>query len=154
MQLIRQAADFLKQVQRGMRRAEVTREPLTFLRFEWRGDTVECDWLMRAIEPADQARSTQYALERQTEQAFRDALRIREQVFESFSAVTQARLRMFRGERRQQLELVLGGTVNRLGWNQSQAGNWAVKAKAMGLEFEVLNGVLCVPQAERRTAGL
>lgn len=135
--LIRQAADFLHAVQRQMRKGEATRDPLTMLRFEWKGDTVECDWLMRnTTSEQDPAAELAHS----TEQGFRDALALRSLVFASFSAVMQARLRMFRSTPNHRLELLLTGTVNRLNPPYDHIPSLATRAHMMGFEFLLHEG--------------
>ena len=94
------AADFLGRVRRRLRFGALSREPLLLLRFEWKGDSVECDWLMRPPDPWDKDLPEHLAKENQTLQALRDALSLREVIFESFPAVINAELRMFRADAR------------------------------------------------------
>ena len=89
------AADFLGRVRGKLRAGAFSREPLLLLRFEWKGDSVECDWLMRPADPWDRDLPAHVARENRTLQALRDALSLREAVFDSFPAVTTAELRMF-----------------------------------------------------------
>jgi len=145
MKLIHEAAQFLKLARKSLRRGEATREPLTILRFEWRGDTVECDWLIRAASLAERERTVQPAVEPQTQQAFRDALDLRQLVFESFPAVMQARLRMFRSNRNHQLELLMVGQVNRLDQSFEREPLLMTRARLSGFQFVLSDGVFVGP---------
>lgn len=107
------AADFLSRVRRKLSFGALSREPLLLLRFEWKGDSVECDWLMRPPDPWDKDLPTHLAKENQTLQALRDALSLREAIFESFPAVINANLRMFRADSEHRLKLMMTGKVNR-----------------------------------------
>ncbi len=96
-----------------MRYGEFSREPLELLRLEWKGDAVECDWLMRPADRWDVDLPARVVEENQTLQALRDALRLRNIVFDSFSGVNNAELRMFRVGADDLPELVMTGSVIR-----------------------------------------
>jgi hypothetical protein len=142
MNLIREAAAFVKQSRTRLCQGEYTRAPLTILRLEWRGDSVECDWLIRPPDVWDRDLPERKALEHQTLQAFRDALALRDMVFNSFSAVLEARLRMYRADDNHQLELLMIGKTTRLDRYSERVASLAMRAKLSGFQFVVTNGVL------------
>lgn len=142
MNLIREASRFVKQSRTGLRQGKWTREPLSILRLEWRGGYVECDWLMRPPDPWDHDLSAPKALEQQTLQAFRDALALRDLIFESFSAAMEGQLKMFRANQDHQLELLMLGKVSRLNQYTNRAPSLAMRAKLSGFHFVLSNGVL------------
>jgi hypothetical protein len=141
------AADFLSRVRRKLRYGALSREPLLLLRFEWRGDSMECDWLMRPPDPWDQDLPEHLARDNQTLQALRDALSLREVIFESFPAVTNADLRMFRADGEHRLELVMTGKVNRYNDAFERVASLAMRAKLCGFHFTLKTG-----EMERLTA--
>ena len=134
------AADFLGSVRRRLRYGALSRDPLLLLRFEWKGDSVECDWLMRPPDPWDKDLPAHLATENQTLQALRDALSLREVIFESFPAVVNAELRMFRADAEHRLELVLTGNVNRNSDAFERVASVAMRAKLCGFHFTLEAG--------------
>lgn len=147
MNLIREAAEFVKKSCLSFRRGDFTREPLTILRLEWRKGNVECDWLMRALDPWDSGLPEQRILERQTLQAFRDALDLRALIFDSFSAAMEAQLRMYRADRDHRLELLMIGRTSRLNQCSDRVPSLAMRAKLSGFQFVLTNGVFEGPLA-------
>jgi hypothetical protein len=142
MKQLLDAAEFLSRVRRRLRFGALSREPLTLLRFEWKGDWVECDWLMRAADPWDRDLPAHLALENQTLQALRDALTLREIVFKSFPAVTNATLRMFRADSDHRLELVMTGEVSRSNETFERVASLAMRARLCGFHFNLEEGAL------------
>ena len=84
MRVLAEVARFLRRTRRQLRSGELSREPLQLLRVEWKGDLLECDWLMRPVDPWDKYLPPELATENQTLQAFRDALKLRAIIFRSF----------------------------------------------------------------------
>ena len=76
-----------------------------------------------------QRSSEHLAKENQTLQALRDALSLREAIFESFPAVINAELRMFRADAEHRLELLMTGKVNRYNDVFERVASVAMRAK-------------------------
>jgi hypothetical protein len=136
------AADFLGKARRRLRFGALSREPMLLLRFEWKGDSVECDWLMRPPDPWDKDLPEHLARENQTQQALRDALSLRELVFKAFPAVMNAELRMFRADANRNLELVMRGSVSRSNVAFERVASVAMRAMLCGFQFTLAEGVL------------
>jgi len=136
------AADCLCRVRRRMRFGEFSREPLRLLRLEWKGDSVECDWLMRPADPWDVDLPKRLAEEHQTLQALRDALSLRDVVFQSFPGVNSAELRMFREGADHCPELMMTGSVNRSNEIYPRVASVAMRAMLCGFRFSMARGVL------------
>lgn len=136
------AADFLSKARRRMRFGEFSREPLQLLRLEWKGDSVECDWLMRPADQWDSDLPAHLVEEHLTLQALRDALSLRDIVFESFPAVDHAELRMFRRGVDQCPDLMMTGSVNRSNEVLERVGSVAMRARLCGFRFTLAEGVL------------
>lgn len=134
------AADFLGRARRKMRSGTYSREPLMLLRVEWKGDSMGCDWLMRPVDPWDKDLPTHLARENQTLQALRDALNLRELVFEAFPAVVNAELRMFRASDDHRLELVMRGNTSRSNEELYRVASVAMRAKLCGFHFTLAEG--------------
>lgn len=128
-------ADFLGRARRKMRSGAYSREPLMLLRVGWKGDSVECDWLMRPIDPWDRDLPAHLARENQTLQALQDALNLREIVFRSFPAVLNADLRMYRANEDRRLELVMRGCMCRSNEVLYRVPSVAMRAKLCGFHF-------------------
>jgi hypothetical protein len=141
MKVLTDIAKFLRRTKRQLRSGELSREQLNLLRVEWKGDLVECDWLMRPVDPWDKYLPPRLARENQTLQAIRDALKLREIILRSFPAVSHANLRMFRADGNQ-LELVMTGSVNRWDEEFHRVPSVMMRAKMCGFRFTVAEGAL------------
>jgi hypothetical protein len=142
MRILREAAKFLRATRRKLRIGEFSREPLQLLRLEWKADKVECDWLMRARDPWDKAVPEHLAREHQTMQALRDALALRKVIFQSFPAVMEAELRMYRMDGEGELELMMAGSVARNDGEFERVASVAMRARLCGFRFHLDAGVL------------
>src|SRR6266849_2702735 len=91
-----EAADFVRRVRRQLRFGELSRAPLQLLRLELRGEIAECEWFARPPDPWDADLPAGMAERNQTLQALRDAMRIREFIFEMLSEVRSAKFRVYR----------------------------------------------------------
>ena len=96
MRLLWGIADFGRAMQRQMRFGELSRAPLRLLRLEWRGDVAECDWLARPADEWDRDLPRQVSDGNVSEQALRDAIAMRELLFDALPGVDTASLRVFR----------------------------------------------------------
>lgn len=142
MKVLTEIANFLRRVRKRMRTGELSREPLTLLRVEWKGDVVECDWLMRPVDPWDKYLPPHLATENQTLQALRDGLKLRAAVFRYFPAVGIAHLRMFRADENHRLELVMTGSVSRWDEEFHRVPSVMMRARMCGFRFTVAEGAL------------
>ena len=135
-------ADFLGRARRRMRFGEFSRAPLKLLRLEWKADAVECDWLMRPADPWDVDLSARVFAENQTQQALRDALSLRNLIFNSFPGVNSAELRMFRFGTEQLPDLVMTGSVNRANDVFERVASISMRARLCGFHFTLAGGSL------------
>jgi hypothetical protein len=142
MRALAEVAGFLLRARRQLRSGELSREPLQLLRVEWKGDSLECDWLMRPVDPWDRYLRPELATENQTLQALRDALKLRAIIFRSFPAVSLAQLRMFRADKNYRLELVMTGSVNRWDEEFHRVPSVMMRAKMCGFRFTVVEGAI------------
>ena len=143
MNILTDISKFLRRAQSQLRSGELSREPLQLLRVEWKGDQVECDWLMRPADAWDKYLPPHLATENQTLQAIRDALKLREVILRCFPAVSNAQLRMFRADDSHRLELVMTGSVNRWDEEFHRVPSVMMRAKMCGFRFTVAEGALC-----------
>jgi hypothetical protein len=136
------AADFLRRARRRLRYGDFSREPLELLRLEWKGNSIECDWLMRPADPWDVDLPPRVVEENQTFQALRDALTLRNIVFDSLPEVDGAELRMFRMDADSLPELVLSGSVVRTNEVFERVASIAMRARLCGFRFTQGDGSL------------
>jgi hypothetical protein len=142
MKALADIADLLQRARKRVRDGGLSREPFLLLRVGGRGDSVECDWMMRSVDPWDKYLPEHLATENQTLQSLRDALKLREIVFRSFPAVGMAHLRMFRADAEHQLELVMTGSVNRTDEVLHRVPSVMMRARLCGFHFNVREGSL------------
>ncbi len=144
MKPIRDAATFLRGARKKLRTGELSREPLTLLRLEWRPEWVECDWLMRPADKWDAFLPPRLARENETLQALRDALDLRRMIFHSFPSAMKAELRMFR-DAGDELELMMTGSVSRTNEVLERVASVVMRARLCGFHFTLASGVLQGP---------
>lgn len=137
-------ADFVRRARTMSRFDDLSRAPLQLLRLEWRRGWAECDWLMRLPDPWDGHLPERLAQERETQQALRDALSLRNLIFESFPGLERAELRMFRRmvDPRQELKLMMTGSLRRADEVLPRVASIAMQAKLCGFRFTLEEGVL------------
>lgn len=125
-----------------MRYGDLSRNPLQLLRLEWKEGWAECDWLMRTADPWDSDLPVRLVEEHETLQALRDALGLRNLIFESFPGLNRAELRMFRAKGIQHPELMMIGSLERSDEVLSRVASVAMQAKLCGFRFSLAEGVL------------
>ena len=142
MRVLFDTADFLRRARRRMRYGDLSRNPLQLLRLEWKEGWAECDWLMRPADPWDSEFPAHLVEEHETLQALRDALSLRNLIFESFAGMNRAELRMFRAKGNHQPELMMTGSLQRSDEVLPRVGSIAMQAKLCGFRFSLAEGVL------------
>jgi len=145
-----EAADFVRRVRRRLRFGELSRAPLQLLRLELRGDVAECEWMARPPDPWDEDLADGIALRNQTLQALRDALVVRDLIFDMLSDIRIARFRVYRQSVAESGELIITGTVEREDRPPLRVSSVAMRAKLCGFHFSLEDGVLqALPPKER-----
>jgi len=140
-----EVADFVRGLRREMRFGELSRAPLQLLRLELRDQTLACDWMARPADIWDVDLHAEIRERNESEQALRDALRMRDLVFDALPEVESAVLRVFRiSGAREPPGLILGGTVARLAEPLWRVSSVAMQAKLCGFQFEMEDGILQV----------
>jgi hypothetical protein len=144
-----EAADFVRRVRRQLRFGQLSRAPLQLLGLELRGDCAECEWMARPPDPWDADLAPGIAQRNQTFQALRDAIAIRELLFDMISEVNTAKLRVYR-QSAASAELIITGTVTREDKPPLRVSSIVMQAKLCGLHFTLEDGVLgALPMKER-----
>jgi hypothetical protein len=142
MRLLWGIADFGRAIRRQMRFGELSRAPLRLLRLEWRGDVAECDWLARSADEWDMDLPRQVSHGNVSEQALRDAIAMRELLFDALPGVDTASLRAFRPSAGEANDLIITGTVTRGEEVPRKVSSTAMRAKLLGLQFWLQDGIL------------
>jgi hypothetical protein len=142
MMSLQKTGMFLRKARKKMRIGELSREPATLLRIEWRDDCVECDWLMRPSDRWDVDLPLHLAKENETLQSLRDALTLRKMIFNSFPSVMRAELRMFRVDSKGELEVMMTGRVARTNEVVERVASVVMRARLCGFQFNLASGVL------------
>jgi hypothetical protein len=143
-------ADLVRQIRRQLRFGELSRAQLRMLRLEWRGDTLECEWMARPADPWDASLPDGVAERNQTVQALRDAMQIRDLVFDMLTEVNSAKFRVYR-QSGAEAELIITGTVAREDQPPPRVSSVVMRAKLYGLRFWLADGVLGTLQSEECT---
>jgi hypothetical protein len=134
-------ADFVRQMRRQLRFGELSRAQLRMLRLEWRDDTLECEWIARPADPWDASLPDGVAVRNQTMQALRDAMKIRDLVFDTLVEVNSAKFRVYR-QSGAEADLIITGTVAREDQPPPRVSSVVMRAKLYGLRFWLADGVL------------
>jgi hypothetical protein len=140
-----EVADFVRRLHREMRFGELSRAPLRLLRLELSGDNVACDWIARPPDVWDASLRRRERERNESEQALRDAIRVRDLVFDALPQVESAVLRAFRpSAAREPPELILSGTAGRETPPILRVSSLVMRAKLYGFQFELEDGILQV----------
>ena len=135
-------ADFMRAMRRQIRFGEFSRAPLSLLRVEWRGDSLECDWMARPSDVWDASLRRSERDRNASQQALADAMAIRDLLFDVFPDIASAKLRGFRQEVREPPELIVTGTVSREAPYVLRVSSLAMRAKLYGFRFRLEDGAL------------
>jgi hypothetical protein len=142
MRLLWRISDFVRAMHRQMRFGELSRAPLQLLRLEWRGDFAECDWMARPADEWDRDLPRQVSDGNASEQALRDAIAMRELLFDALPGVDTASLRVFRPSPGGANDLIITGTVARGEQIPRNVSSTAMRAKLLGFQFWFQDGFL------------
>jgi hypothetical protein len=142
MKPILDTIEFFHAVRSQMRFGKFSRLPIRVYRFEIAGDAAECDWFMRPSDPWDIHLSERVQQEHFTEQALRDALKIRELILRGFPQIQHAGLRMYREQEEASPELMMIGDVERKIHELRSVASLVMRAKLYGFRFSLADGVL------------
>jgi hypothetical protein len=142
MRLLWGIADFGRAVHRQMRFGELSRAPLRLLRVEWRGDVAECEWIARPLDDWDRDFPRQVSDANAAEQALRDAIAMRELLFDTLPGVDTAAVRVFRQSDGGKQDLIITGTVTRGDEVPRNVSSTAMRAKLLGFQFWLQDGFL------------
>jgi hypothetical protein len=138
-----EAADFIRGLRRQMRFGELSRAPLRMLRMEMTEDRAECDWVARPADIWDSDLPSREGDRNASEQALRDAIRIRELVFAALPKVETAILRSLRpAGGREPPEVIITGITTREAPPVLRVPSLVMRAKLCGFHFAMEDGIL------------
>jgi|SRR5579864_6060855 len=133
---------FLHAQKAHLRFGELSRAPLRLLRFQLQGRTAECDWVSRSADEWDRDISRRISDANVSAQALQDAIAVRDLLFYALPAVDTASLRVFRESPAGDRELIITGTISREEQIPRYVASVAMRAKLLGLQFWLEDGVL------------
>jgi hypothetical protein len=148
MLLLWRIADFGRAMHRQMRFGELSRAPLRLLRVEWKGDVAECDWLARPADEWDRDLPRDKSERNFSGQALQDAIAVRELLFDALPGVDAASLRVFRQTAGGTHDLIITGAVTRGETVPRNVPSTAMRAKLLGFQFWLEDGILEAMQSE------
>ena len=134
------ASEFVRRVRSQMRFGEHSRAPLRLLRLEVREDVAEYEWLARPNDPWDADLPVELQSQNELFQALRDALNVREVLFESLPEVRCATVKVYRKKAQVASELIISGIVSREDEPPPRLSSLVMKAKLCGLRFNLSDG--------------
>jgi hypothetical protein len=138
-----EVADFVRGLRREMRFGELSRAPVRLLRLELSGESVSCDWMARPADLWDESLGWRERDRNVSEQALRDAIRVRDLIFDALPNVQTAMLRSFRASgAREPPELVISGVATREAPPIFRVSSLVMHAKLCGFRFEMEDGIL------------
>jgi len=148
MRQLWEVANFVRGLRIHLRFGELSRAPLRLLRLELRDDTVECDWMARPADPWDADLPHLVSEGHVSVQALEDAIAVRELMFRLLPDVQTAALRVFRPGSEGDFKLIISGTVAREQLANRHFHSVAMRAKLLGLQFWLEDGILMTMQPE------
>jgi hypothetical protein len=132
----------VRALQARLRHGERSRSPLRFLKFEWKVQTAECHWIARVADPWDVDLPPHVRERHASLQALEDAIVVRRILFEVLPAIESATLRVYRVSAREPCELIISGEVSREREPGPNVASVAMRAKLLGFQFSMDDGVL------------
>jgi hypothetical protein len=143
-----QIGHFIRAQRIQMRFGELSRAPLRLLRLELRGNSAECDFMSRPTDEWDRDIPRRVGDLNVSTQALQDAIALRDLLFFALPGVDTAALRVFRESPAGEHELIITGTVTREQQTSRYIASVAMRAKLLGLQFWLEDGILEVLRSE------
>jgi hypothetical protein len=134
--------EFVRRLQVYLRFGRLSRAPLRLLRFELRGDVVECDWVARSEDRWDADLPPSVGERNASVQALEDAVAVRDLLFSILPGVSSSAFRVYRQPADESPELIIAGTVSREEQAPLNIPSLAMRAKLIGFRFGIHDGVL------------
>jgi hypothetical protein len=145
MNLMKQFYDisyFFRTLGAQLRFGRLSRAPLRLLRLELRESAAECDWVARPADPWDADLPRPVGDRHASAQALEDAIVVRDLLFGALQGVNAAVFRVYRESPGTDPELIIAGTVAREQSAARSIRSLAMRAKLLGLQFGLKDGIL------------
>ena len=133
---------FIRAQRIQLRFGDLSRAPLRLLRLQLQGRAAECDWVSRSADEWDRDIPRHASRLNVSTQAIRDAIAVRDLLFCVLPEVDTASLRVFRESLGGERELIIAGTVAREQEVSRYVASVAMRAKLLGLQFWLEDGIL------------
>jgi hypothetical protein len=142
LNLLLELGEFVRRFRANVQFSDLSRARLELLRVELRGSCAECEWMARVADEWDTELPRVIAERNASMQALRDAVAVRELLFQVLPGLQRAALRVYRQGSRSERELVISGEVTREGMAPESVQSAVMRAKLLGLQFEMNEGIL------------
>ena len=139
---------FIRAQRIQIRFGELSRAPLRLLRLELQGNSAECDLMCRPADEWDRDIPGRVSDLNVSTQALQDAIAVRDLLFFALPGVDTASLRVFRESPSEEHQLIITGIVAREQQTSRYVASVAMRAKLLGLQFWLEDGVLEVLRSE------
>ena len=136
------ASHFLRDIRFRLRFGELSRAPLTVLRFQFVAGTLECDWMARASDPWDGDLPSAVQQRHASLQTLKDALSIRALLFSAFPDADSANVRVFRESTEYTPEMIMAGCLHRGDHSARGEHSIVMRAKILGYRFRLEGDIL------------
>ena len=133
---------FVRGFKTELRFGRLSRSPLYLERVLIKGGTAECDCIARNPDPWDVDLAREISRRHAALQALRDAIDLRSLLFTSLPELSKARVRFYRASHNQYRELIIVGNLRSQDSSHRNVHSLAMRAKLIGLRFELDNGFL------------
>ena len=133
---------FVREFKTQLRFGRLSRSPLYLERMLIKGETAECDCIARNPDPWDVDLTREIGRRHAALQALRDAIDIRALLFAKLPELSVARLRLYRESHNRFRELIIVGNLRSHESSHRSVHSLAMRAKLVGLRFEMDNGLL------------
>ena len=141
MRPVQDIAEFLWKIRTRIRFGELSRMPLTLLRFELVGANAMCEWVCREPDPWDVHVPRAVRYRNAGMQALLDAMVVREMLFRAIPQTREAKFRVYQ-ELEGARELIITGLVSRDDEVPPRVSSPAMRAKLYGFHFLMQEGLL------------
>jgi hypothetical protein len=136
------AGQFIRGLRFQMRFGELSRAPLRLLRLQILANAVECDWLARPADSWDKDLKPSVRQRHVLLQTLRDAINVRELLFESLPNVDTAHIRVYRESSDYAQEMIIKGYVQRNDNSSRNLHSLVMRAQVLGFCFDLQGGTL------------
>lgn len=139
---VSQIGDLIRALRIQLRFGDFSRAPLQLLRFEVRGEVAECEWISRPADEWDVEIPRSMSDANSSVQALQDAMTVRELLFSVVPGIKSALVKVFRKSNSGDLELIIAGTVTGEPQSAPNVPSVAMRAKLLGFQFWLQDGIL------------